>query len=74
MISQRMFEVEKDQVNATQNSFYTVHALARRQNHVIRSTCLQGLFEVVFLDEDSPNVFLNEMEYYQTRKVVFDYI
>ena len=58
MISRRMFEEEKDQVNSTQNSFYTAHALARRQNHVIRSTCFQGLLEVVFHDEDSPNVFL----------------
>ena len=44
----RTFEEEKDQVTTTQNALVlsTVHALARRQNHLIRSKCLQGLLEV----------------------------
>lgn len=46
--SQRTFEQEKDQVTAAQNTLVlsTVHALARRQNHLLRSTYLQGLLEV----------------------------
>jgi len=46
--SQRTFEEEKDQVTATQKTLVvsTVHALAKRQNHLIRSECLQGLLEV----------------------------
>jgi len=46
--SQRTFEEEKDQVTTTLNTLVlsTVHTLARHQNNLIRSKCLQGLLEV----------------------------